>query len=162
MPIGHDTYAWRRCLPHLINANKTYFVTFCTKDRMRLPEAARDIALACSVHGHHSQYWLHSAVVMPDHVHLLLMPFPNVTLATILNGIKGTSSHRINALLGRRGKLWQRESFDHILRSSEKLSEKAEYICNNPVRAGLVASLDAWPWLFRSWCAPEGGSAHTD
>jgi REP element-mobilizing transposase RayT len=161
MSIGDDTYAWRRCLPHLFNTNKTYFVTFCTKDRLQLPEAAREIALASCIHGHESEYWLHCAVVMPDHVHLLMTPFPDVTLATILNGIKGSSSHRINALLGRRGKLWQRESFDHIVRSSEKLSEKADYICNNPVRAGLVTSIDDWPWLFRVWSAPEGGRAHT-
>jgi REP element-mobilizing transposase RayT len=161
VPIGDDTYAWRRCLPHLTNAGKTYFITFCTVGRLELPKNARDIALASCAYGHESQYWLHCAVVMPDHVHLLLTPFPEAMLGTILNGIKGTSSHRINVLLNRRGKLWQRESFDHILRSSEKLEEKAAYICNNPVRSGLVASADDWPWLFRAWRAPEGGRAHT-
>jgi len=97
---------------------------------------------------------------MPDHVHLLVTPSPEVSLSAVLNGIKGASSHRINALLHRRGKLWQREPFDHILRSVEKVAEKANYICNNPVRAGLVATCDKWPWLFCA-SAPEGGRAHT-
>jgi len=63
---------------------------------------------------------------------------------------KGPSAHSINRLLGRKGSLWQRESFDHILRSEEKLTEKGEYIANNPVRAGLVSTSDEWPWLWRA------------
>jgi hypothetical protein len=38
------------------------------------------------------------------------------------------------------------EFFDHILRSSESYSEKWNYVRDNPVRAGLVANADDWPW----------------
>ncbi len=55
-----------------------------------------------------------------------------------MNGIKGASAHSINKLLKRRGHVWQDESFDHILRSEEKMISKVEYICQNPVRKGLV------------------------
>jgi len=41
--------------------------------------------------------------------------------------------------LGRTGRVWQDESFDHILRGDESLSKKMEYILQNPVRAGLAA-----------------------
>jgi REP element-mobilizing transposase RayT len=87
---------------------------------------------------------------MPDHVHLLVTPFEEIRLSSIMDSIKGASAHAINRVLGRRGAMWQRESFDHILRSDEKLTEKGEYIANNPVRAGLVAKSDEWPWLWRA------------
>jgi hypothetical protein len=56
--------------------------------------------------------------------------------------------------------VWLDESFDHILRSGETLTEKAEYIQDNPVRKGLVAQREDYPWV---WLEPldtaEGGCA---
>lgn len=43
---------------------------------------------------------------------------------------------------------WQRDYFDHRLRSSESYEEKIAYIRNNPVRAGLIASADQWPYMW--------------
>jgi hypothetical protein len=40
--------------------------------------------------------------------------------------------------------MWQREFFDHVLRSAESYSEKWNYVRNNPVRAGLVSTADEW------------------
>ena len=42
--------------------------------------------------------------------------------------------------------LWQRGYFDHVLRSEESYAEKWAYVRDNPVRAGLVDSWEAWPW----------------
>jgi hypothetical protein len=42
--------------------------------------------------------------------------------------------------------LWQREFFDHVLRSRESYSEKWNYIFDNPLRAGLVSSPDDWKY----------------
>jgi len=39
---------------------------------------------------------------------------------------------------------WQREFFDHLLRSNESYSEKWEYVRQNPARAGLVANAADW------------------
>ncbi len=44
------------------------------------------------------------------------------------------------------GPIWQKEFFDHILRSNESLSEKWEYIRDNPVRAELVKNVEDWPY----------------
>jgi putative transposase len=38
------------------------------------------------------------------------------------------------------GNVWQDEFFDHVLRSSESCSQRWDYVKENPVRAGLVAS----------------------
>ena len=125
---------------------KTYFITFCTRDRVVLAPADRDEVLAVCVWGHEKQYFLITAVVMPDHVHLLLMPYDEFGLARIMQRIKSVSAHRIG-----RGTLWQREYFDHILRSDEDVQRKAEYISENPVRAGLVQSPEDYLWTWNVW-----------
>src|SRR5207249_9641402 len=69
---------------------------------------------------------------------------------SLMKQLKGGSSYRINRVLERTGPLWQHESFDHILRSDETLRMKTDYICDNPVRAGLVQSSSEYRWLWRS------------
>jgi len=41
---------------------------------------------------------------------------------------------------------WQKTFFDHVLRSSESSNEKWNYVCENPVRAGLVKQSEDWPF----------------
>ena len=55
-----------------------------------------------------------------------------------MQGIKSTSAHKINRLLNRSGQVWQRESFDRLLRREESIHAKVEYMVQNPVRAGLA------------------------
>jgi hypothetical protein len=45
---------------------------------------------------------------------------------------------------------WQEGCFDRLLRSDESLSDKWEYLRQNPVRAGLVANPEDWPFQFAS------------
>jgi len=93
---------------------------------------------------------------MPDHVHIIFTPLINqsarevYSLAEIMDAIKGASAHQINCLLARSGKVWQTESFDRVLRSSEKLHEKVSYILENPVRKGLVSTWTEYPWIWYS------------
>ena len=87
--------------------------------------------------GRNKFYLLFAAVVMPDHVHLILQPHENIELSRILKGVKGVSSRRINEKRGTRGRLWQAESFDRIIRNDEELSEKLQYMFYNPVKGGL-------------------------
>ncbi len=93
---------------------------------------------------------------MPDHVHLLLTPGADDNggvfgLAQIMNGIKGASAHAVNRAMTRKGRVWQEESFDTMLRTDESIRQKADYICANPVRAGLVSYEDEYSWLWREW-----------
>ncbi len=98
---------------------------------------------------------LRVAVVMPDHVHMIFTPLiarqamEVCSLAEIMDAIKGSSAHKINRALGRKGRVWQAESFDHVLRSSESLDAKIEYLLENPVRAGLVRQWQEYPWLWK-------------
>ena len=145
---------YRRQLPHLQVDERQHFVTFCTDHRWILPECVRSIVLGCCLHDNGSKYDLRVAVVMPDHVHLIFTPLVDhqgmevFSLAKIMDAIKGASAHKINRALGRKGRVWQAESFDHVLRSSEGLDAKIQYLIENPVRAGLVQERNEYLWVW--------------
>ena len=147
---------YRRDLPHIQSAGKTFFVTFRTLEKWQLPEEARSLALRSCLHEHGAKYWVHGVVVMPDHVHMVMTPLTDAQgatfgLAEIMQGIKGSSAHAINKALKRTGRVWDEESFDHLLRSDESAREKVEYVCRNPVKRGLVQKEDDYRWLWRDW-----------
>jgi len=147
-------YCYRRTLPHILKDNRPVFVTFGTFKRWELPAKARQLVLECCLREHTMTIDLHAVVVMPTHAHLLFTPLRNaegwlVSLPEVMRLIKGRSAHFINRLFNRPGPVWQEESFDHVLRSNESLSEKVNYICQNPVRAGLVGGEKDYRWLWR-------------
>ena len=91
------------------------------------------------------RFVLHEYVVMPNHVHVLMTPYDEVSKIT--QSIKGTAAREANMLLGRGGKtFWQDESYDHWCRDAKEFGRIREYIAMNPVRAGLVATPQEWPW----------------
>jgi len=65
--------------------------------------------------------------------------------------MKGRSARAVNALLGARGRLWDRGVHDHALRSDESLRAVARYIVLNPVRAGLVRKVGLYPFWDAVW-----------
>jgi REP element-mobilizing transposase RayT len=149
-------YEYRRRMPHYQKADRSIFVTFCKLIPDPFPDAARGLILSHCLHDHGKRIDLHAAVVMPDHVHLLLTPLMDEEgwahpLASILKLIKGTSARSVNRFLGTSGPVWQEESFDHVVRSEGSFQEKLEYIRQNPVRRKLVARPEDYRWL---WVAP--------
>jgi putative transposase len=152
--INCDVTFYRRNLPHLQRDDKPHFVTFVTKKRSVLPSWARDIVLNSCQHDHGTKYKLYVAVVMPDHVHLILTPLIDthllrvVPLPEIMKAIKGSAAHFINRQQKSGGTVWQEESFDRVLRRSEKLDEKIAYILNNPVRWRIVADWREYRWIW--------------
>jgi len=146
---------YRRNLPHIQRDARPHFITFVTKHRRVLPDWARQIVLDCCLHDHSTKYSLYVAVVMPDHAHLILTPAADLErrmihpLHEIMKAIKGAAAHLINRRLDCRGTVWQEESFDHVLRSSESLDAKIAYILANPVRKGLVALPNEYRWAWQ-------------
>jgi REP element-mobilizing transposase RayT len=146
-------YEYRRKLPHHQKAGRALFITFCKGNRIPLNPEARDAVLQHCLHDHGKRYQVHAAVVMPDHVHLLLTPLRDekgwpYSLPIILKQLKGTSARTVNQLSNSSGPVWQEESFDHVVRSHESFEEKREYIRQNPVRRGLVTRPEDYRWLW--------------
>jgi len=147
-PVTQEPFKTRRNLPHWQLGASAYFVTFRTK-ALELNPTARTIVLNACRYFEGNRYILWSAVVMLDHVHLLLQPKEAEkdrwhSLSSILHSIKSFSANRINALMGRKGQVWQEESFDRIIRDENEFLEKWNYIRNNPVKRELAGSPEEW------------------
>lgn len=76
-------------------------------------------------------------VIMPNHLHAILAP-ESQGLGDVMQNWKGGSAFEINRLLGCSGPLWQKESYDHIVRSEAQLMHYRCYIAENPIKARLV------------------------
>ena len=85
--------------------------------------------------------------LMPTHLHMLIKP----GLRSLVDFIGEFKKKTVDLARETRGisKLWQRSFFDHRLRSNERAAEQHDYIRANPVRAGLVANPNDWPWTGR-------------
>lgn len=157
----------KRRLPHFERPWEKYAVAFSTYQRRILTPEERDIVLRSACYGHeHLQYELYVACVMPDHVHLLFEP--NVkdctengesifwSLSEILHGIKSSTGHRIAKLRGQSGPVWEKESFDRLIRSESDLQEKFFYICRNPWESGFTDVNEDYPWLWTQAMSSAG------
>ena len=76
-------------------------------------------------------------------------------LSSIMESLKGWTARRCNQALGRSGQFWQHESYDHVIRNQAEWERVVNYVINNPVKAGLVASGQDWPWSYRRQPAKE-------
>ncbi len=121
----------------------TYFITVCVANRSQKPLAndAVHTRLRQFLHNSaaHYDWWAGRYVLMPDHLHLLVTP----GVAAVP---RGEWMKALKAIVADRTFKWQTGFFDRVLRSDESESEKWDYICQNPVRAGLVATAESWPY----------------
>ena len=109
----------------------------------RIADCVVETLVHCAFHLH--RYDLHSYAVMTNHIHVLLTPFERIQL--IMHELKGSTARQSNSILGRTGKpFWQDESFDHWVRNEGQFLRIKSYIERNPVKAGLVANPEDWPW----------------
>jgi len=117
------------------------------------------------------KYDLWAYVIMPEHVHVVLLPHSGVKISQILTTLKQSVTKRAILWLtqnhpdflrhledlqpsGRCAhRFWQRGGgYDRNLRTVADVYEKIEYVRNNPVRRGLVARAQDWPWSScRAW-----------
>lgn len=67
-------------------------------------------------------------------------------MAKIVQGWKRHTAREANQLLGQNGAFWQPDYWDTYMRDDEHQQRTVRYIRNNPVKAGLAAKADEWPW----------------
>jgi len=100
--------------------------------------------------GDRKRYDLVAYVVMPNHVHWVFtmlttessLEYPDRLAVT--TAFKSYTAVACNRLLGRRGRFWQEESYDRIVRDAEELERIVRYVEHNPVRAGLCERAEEW------------------
>jgi putative transposase len=84
-----------------------------------------------------SRYTLGDFVIVPNHVHVLVCLLNGTNMERQCRSWKTYSANEINALLGRTGRFWQEESFDHLVRSTDQFERLQWYIAANPHKANL-------------------------
>ena len=93
-----------------------------------------------------ARYLLHAWVIMPNHVHALMTVLGGSYLSTILHSWKSYTAKVANRSLGRKGTFWQADYFDRVMRDEVHYAATVDYIHWNPVKAGLCAKPENWPW----------------
>ncbi len=96
---------------------------------------------------HGQRYELGPWVVMPNHVHVIVRPLGEHLLDEIVKSWKGFTGREANKLLGRTGEpFWAREYYDHLVSDDAERARLADYMHDNPVKAGLCARWEDWSW----------------
>lgn len=106
------------------------------------------------------RYRLDAYTIMSNHVHVVFAPLQRgdggyYPLRSIMHSIKSYSANKANEILGETGQtFWQAESYDHFVRNEQEWQRIIQYVLNNPVKAGLVASWEEWPWSHSRYAQP--------
>lgn len=95
-------------------------------------ENVRQIVVGALRHYNYREYLLHSFIVMPNHLHILLSPLTDKPINNIIGRIKGFTSFEIKKMLGIDNEIWQQGMFDRIVRSDDEFKKYVDYIRNNP------------------------------
>jgi REP element-mobilizing transposase RayT len=135
-------------LPRLFPSNPVFFVTLCTYRRRKVLATA--VVHTSFIQFAERAYAKHNIavgcyVIMPEHLHLFVTGSDAFQLGRWIGILKQALAKSIVSKTIPEP-LWQRGFFDHVLRSDESYGQKWNYVLDNPVRAGLVAKADDWPY----------------
>lgn len=83
--------------------------------------------------------------LMPNHVHLIVVPEHKDSLASLFRLAHGKYTRRINKMNDWQGHLWQERFFSCVM-DEPHLMACGRYVELNPVRAGLCQAAQQWPW----------------
>jgi putative transposase len=161
--------------------NGSRFLTFSCYDRLpllRTPAIADLMAGTLARARERFAFRLYAWVVMPEHVHLLVRPAEEASVARVLLWIKYSVARRVisrwrelDAPVLRRisrekgpPRFWQKGGgFDRSVRSEAEFCREVLYIHRNPVARGLVESPEAWKWSsVRWWSGVREGEVQCD
>lgn len=138
---------------NILNSSRIFFATTKASMGKRLLQSERNANLLIDVLRSpvaERKFQLHDFVIMPDHVHLLIEVGNEMTIEKAMQLIKGRFSHRLSHELGYKGEVWQRGFTEVQVMNKQNLEVHRAYIAENPVKAGLAASAEEYPFCFCS------------
>jgi putative transposase len=138
IPLPHATPSW-------VGSGSVYFVTICcsprTENQLCRPDVAERVFESVEFRQQRGDWFMHLLLLMPDHLHALTSFAPDKDMKRVIAAWK--------AILAKTaGIAWQRDFFDHRLRSNESFAEKAHYIRLNPERKGLIGPGETWRYVW--------------
>jgi len=171
----HSKMKFKKSPAKLEIPGSTYFITFNTWEKLELTPPARKLVLNACLFFHQQRYQIYSLVIMLDHVHLLLKPFPKQpisnankmpadyklansksdrsspeywSIGSILHSIKSYSAKQIPSAMNHIGKVWQDGRYDRLIRDRRQFDNTWEYIRQNPVKAGLCNTSEEYQFYW--------------
>jgi putative transposase len=134
-----------------------YFMTFCVEGRKAVLANKQTWEICCSTFQKLDQWTILCAIAMPNHFHILGVPSDrDAKVSSFAKWFKRWFNEAYQEAESNRSVpnaesswRWQEGCFDRLLRSDESVDEKWEYMRQNPVRAGLVADADDWPYQYQ-------------
>jgi putative transposase len=135
-------------LRRLVVSDRWFFITCHLLPRRRVLSPLEFATLAAVIGGRRAEhgFLLTAWVFLPDRWHAIFYPPHTLTISRVMEAIKDGATQRINRSRREAGVLWQPRFFDRALRTVGEYNEKVQYIHLNPVKAGLLARAEDWPW----------------
>jgi putative transposase len=124
---------------------RTYFITSTTASRRKLFQVEQNANLFIEIlqaQRAKQRIQLHAFVIMPDHIHLLLTPAPEISLEKAIQFIKGGFSFRMKSKLD----VWERSYTNHRITNIDDFAAHITYTHQNPLRANLVSEPQLYPF----------------
>jgi putative transposase len=124
---------------------RTYFITTVTASRRRLFQVERNALLFMGIlnaQRTQKRMAIHAFVIMPDHIHLLLTPAPDVSLEKAMQFIKGGFSFQLKSKMD----VWERSYDSRRIQDLAAFDACTKYIHQNPVEAFMVKSAELYPY----------------
>ena len=124
---------------------RTFFITAVTANRrplFKVDSSAQLITTILEENILKGRLQLHAWIIMPDHIHLLLTPAPDISLEKTMQLIKGTFSFRLKSKFP----IWQPGFTRHRIEDARDFKFHREYIHQNPVRAHLCSKAEDYSY----------------
>ena len=153
-------------LRHYDGLGNARFITFCCYHRYHLLsyDELKNIFIECLKQILNKyNIRIFGYVLMPEHVHLVLLPLDDIKLGLVIGELKSNSAHSSIKYLKQTGHrlikkimilsngnhrytFWQKRCYDHNCRTQETTIEKINYCHKNPVSRGLVVDPGEYIW----------------
>lgn len=130
------------------SSDRPIHITICTKDKKQIyyTDKAEAIIKELLKVTRDLQFRILCYCLMPDHLHTVISPGDSsLSLSEFMRTFKGRTATIFREKHGL-SNLWQRSSFDHVIRADEDLKVIIEYILNNPVRKGITVNAEDYPY----------------
>jgi REP element-mobilizing transposase RayT len=145
--LEDGTTIYQRRIPQWRREGATYFVTWrILRDQSELDPRERTIVFDAVQFFDKERYDLIAAVVMSDHAHAILWPYPGIELTDVLHSWKSFSVRTMQRNRWRSGSLWQEGAFNRILRGPTEFKKKTQYVAGNPRKRW--PDLASYDWVF--------------
>jgi len=133
----------------ILSTSRTFFVTSKTMSGACLLQTERNAGLLIDVmrcYVAEQKFTIYDFVVMPNHVHLLMTVSGEMSIEKAVGMIKGEFSYRLQKETGYLGGIWQRGFSEVRVDNRKSFLAHRDYIEQNPVKAGLVARVEDFPF----------------